>query len=326
MVDSLKRGYAFLIQAWRMARTDPDLFKPSVYTLLAGLIFLIIGLIPIAGSVLLFSGRTYGQVVTGFFAALLFLSMICAGSILSAMNVYLVYGYLAEGDGRVKGAWDFIRRNWLDLLGLSVAALTTDLMGWAVQRWRAPGAAAAKRHTARAGGTSGHADPASDASSAQESIWSQAALLALPAMVIEDLSLKDGLLRGRQIMRDRLLPIDPGFIGLRPFNLLAGLILGALGIAAGLGVGLKLVLAANKVSLGVIGGLAAGLLIGSVFLMAAVVLAGFTSRAYQTCLYLWARDVELAQHESQAEASPPAPLAAVLSPATPETAVTISQS
>src|SRR5512146_3414014 len=139
MVDSLKRGYAFWIQAWRMARTDPDLLKPSLYTLLAGLVVLLIGLIPIAGSVLLFSGRTYGLVVTGFFAALLFLALLCTGAIFSAMNVYLVYGYLAEGDGRLDRAWGFVKLHWLDLLGLSVAGLTTDLLGWAVQRWRTPG-------------------------------------------------------------------------------------------------------------------------------------------------------------------------------------------
>jgi len=47
--------------------------------------------------------------------------------------------------------------------------------------------------------------------------------------------------------------------------------------------------------------------------MVATVASSYTSTAYHTCLYLWARDVEAAQASgSTASIAPPAPLAAVL--------------
>ena len=47
--------------------------------------------------------------------------------------------------------------------------------------------------------------------------------------------------------------------------------------------------------------------------MVATVVTSYTSTAYHTCLYLWARDVEKAQASgSTAQVLAPAPLAAVL--------------
>ena len=47
-MDHFKRGITFLQQIWRMAREDPDLLKPSLYALAAGLALSLICLIPIA--------------------------------------------------------------------------------------------------------------------------------------------------------------------------------------------------------------------------------------------------------------------------------------
>jgi hypothetical protein len=47
--------------------------------------------------------------------------------------------------------------------------------------------------------------------------------------------------------------------------------------------------------------------------MVATVITSYTSTAYHTCLYLWARDVEKAGAAGgQAQVQAPAPLAAVL--------------
>jgi hypothetical protein len=55
-------------------------------------------------------------------------------------------------------------------------------------------------------------------------------------------------------------------------------------------------------------------LFGSVFFMLASVISSYTSTAYHTCLYIWARDVEKAQVQGVVVQSirAPAPLAAVL--------------
>ena len=64
---------------------------------------------------------------------------------------------------------------------------------------------------------------------------------------------------------------------------------------------------------GMISGISLGVIIAGLFIMVATVITSYTSTAYHTCLYLWARDVEKAAAAgSKAEVQAPAPLAAVL--------------
>jgi hypothetical protein len=65
----------------------------------------------------------------------------------------------------------------------------------------------------------------------------------------------------------------------------------------------------------VISGLSFGTIIAGLFILVAVVISSYTTTAYHTCLYLWARDVERARQEGQEimAVKPPVPLAAVLS-------------
>jgi len=54
-------------------------------------------------------------------------------------------------------------------------------------------------------------------------------------------------------------------------------------------------------------------IVAGLFIMVATVITSYTSTAYHTCLYLWARDVEKSQASgSTAQVQAPAPLAAVL--------------
>ena len=60
-------------------------------------------------------------------------------------------------------------------------------------------------------------------------------------------------------------------------------------------------------------GIAIGALIFFTFVMVASLFSSYTSTAYHTCLYMWARDVEKATAEgSSVPVMAPAPLAAVL--------------
>jgi len=61
-------------------------------------------------------------------------------------------------------------------------------------------------------------------------------------------------------------------------------------------------------------GLGIGALIFFTFVMLTSIFNSYTSTAYHTCLYIWARDVEKATVEGRApqQVSAPAPLAAVL--------------
>jgi predicted cobalt transporter CbtA len=54
-------------------------------------------------------------------------------------------------------------------------------------------------------------------------------------------------------------------------------------------------------------------ILAGIFIMVATIVTSYTSTAYHTCLYLWARDVEKARASgSSAQVQAPAPLRAVL--------------
>ena len=95
-----------------------------------------------------------------------------------------------------------------------------------------------------------------------------------------------------------------------------GFVLSLIGLALGFGIALPIIsLAGDSLPLIVVA-VVLGVLVGSVFFMLASVINTYTSTAYHTCLYIWARDVEKAK-ASQTTGIPvriaaPQPLAAVL--------------
>jgi len=299
-MQSFSRGWSFLKEAWQMAFKDRDLIKPSIYSLFAGVIVSVIFLIPMIGSVVLFGDRGVGQVLMVIFGAVLIFAQYSGGYIFSAMTIYLVYGYLAEGDGVMSKAWDIVRREWLNILSLAAASTAVSLLKSA---GRGRGRSAGRNLLSGLIGT----------------VWTEAAFLILPAMVIEDTNLKEALKRAGQIVKDNLLLVGISTVGVRAVNGLIGFLLGAAGIALGLGAGLGIVsLSSNSTlaplrTLGIACGIGLGVILAGLFIMVATIVTSYTSTAYHTCLYLWARDVEKARASgSTAQVQAPAPLAAVL--------------
>jgi hypothetical protein len=294
-MDSLKRGFSFLKQSWQMALSDRDLLKPSLYALVAGFIVTILGTIPILSATFLLGENPIGRVIIYVSGAFLIFAQYAVGYIFSAMTIYLIYGFLSEGDGRMDRAWGIVRRDFFDILSLALASTLVQLLKRAVQ---GKGRSGARNFLA----------------GLLDTIWTQAAYLVLPAMVIEDISLRQGLRRATDIVRRNLLLVGVSAIGVKAITNLIGFVLGATGIGLGLGVGLGLVSLTSAAPAGIFAGISLGILIASAFILAAVVISSYTATAYHTCLYLWARDVERAQLAGlDGETVPaPAPLAAVL--------------
>jgi hypothetical protein len=118
-MQSFSRGWSFLKEAWTMAFKDKDLIKPTIYSLFVGFFVSIIFLIPIVGSGFLFGDRgIVGQVLMFVFGVLLVFAQYSVGYIFSAMTIYLVYGYLAEGDGVMEKAWAIVKKEWLNIISL----------------------------------------------------------------------------------------------------------------------------------------------------------------------------------------------------------------
>lgn len=299
-MQSLSRGWSFLTEAWKMALADKDLIKPSIYALFVGFVVSLIGVIPIALAALLLGTKgLIAQAILAFLGALLVFAQYAVTYIFSAMTVSLIYGYLSEGDGRMDKAWAMVQRDWLDLLSLAAASTLVNIVRNLV------------RGNRRNRNLIGEA-----ISNLIDTLWTEATYLVLPIMVIEDVNLKDGLQRATYIAKSNLLLIGVSTVGVRWMTGLIGFVLGALGLLVGFGIAFPIISLAGDSTALILVAVVLGVLAASVFFMFASVINTYTSTAYHTCLYLWARDVEKAQAGQQAafpaQITAPRPLAAVL--------------
>ncbi len=293
-MQSFTRGWNFLTQAWKMALADKDLIQPSIFALVAGFIVSIIGAIPIIIAALLLGTESLlGQVVLGVFGALLAFAQYAVTYIFSAMTIYLIFGYLSDGDGRMDKAWAVVKRDWLDILSLAAASTLVNIVKNMVQG-KGKNSSGIRRAIANL----------------IDTVWTEATYLVLPIMVIEDVNLKDGLKRATYIVKNNLLLVGISTVGVRLVTGLIGFIFVMLGLAIGFGIAFPLINLAGDTIWLIVLAIILGVLAASVFFMAANVISSYTATAYHTCLYLWARDVERAGQTTNIPA--PAPLAAAL--------------
>lgn len=295
-MQSFSRGWSFLKQAWQMALKDRDLIKPSIYSLFAGFIISVLFIPLMAGAYFLGGAESIvGQVVMAVAGAIMIFVQYTTAYIFSAMTIYLIYGYLAEGDGKMSRAWAVVRRDFLDLMSLAAASTLVNLVKNAV---KGKGKSGARNVFA----------------GLIDTVWTEAAFLILPIMVIEDVNLKDALKRAGSIIKNNLLLVGISTIGIKTVNGLIGFMLGALGIGLGLGAAYGIITVTGVEDVvGMVTGIGLGVVIAGIFIMLATIITSYTATAYHTCLYLWARDVERSRSSgSQVAVQAPAPLAAVL--------------
>jgi len=302
-MQSFSRGWSFLQQAWSMAFKDKDLIKPSIYALIIGSIVSLIGAIPILIVAVLFgdSGRV-GQAILAVMGAILVFVNFVVSYVFSGMTVYLIFEYLTKGDGRMETAWSIVRRDFLDLVTLAAVSTAVNVVKNAARRNRNPGGVGALV-----------AGLISSAASLLEVLWTEASYLILPAMVIEDMSLAHAAKRVAQIVKDNLLLVGISTVGVRAVTGLIGFLLGFPGLILGFGIGYGIITVLGTGTIGLIIGIGLGLMIFLFSTMVASVISNYTTTAYHTCLYLWARNIEVAQAAGQpVRVTAPAPLAAVL--------------
>lgn len=298
-MESFSRGWSFLTQAWKMALADQDLIKPSIYALIVGFIVSIFGMIPMGlASIVLIDQKTmFAQIILGAMGLILVFIQFTVTYIFSAMTIYLIYGYLSEGDGKMEKAWAMVRRDFWDILSLAAASTAVNFIQGVLRGGRSKRGSAIRKMIADLIGT----------------VWTQAAFLILPAMVIEDINLKDGLKRAGQIVKDNLLLVGIATVGVKAVTGLIGFLLGLIGAGIGFGVGYVIITILGAELIGLIVGIGLGAMIFFTFTLVATVISSYTGTAYNTCLYLWARDVERARAAGADEhVAAPAPLAAVL--------------
>lgn len=298
-MQSFSRGWSFLKQAWSMAFKDKDLLKPSFYALIAGGIVTVIGIIPIAIAAFIFGDTSFANIILTVMGAILMFVQFVVTYIFSGMTVYLIYGFLTKGDGRMDHAWAIVKRDFFDILTLAAASTAVGVLRNMAQRNRKGGLAAGL---------------ARQATGLLETLWTEAAALVLPAMVIDDLNLKDGLQRVWKITKENLLLVGISTVGVRFVTGLIGFVFFIIGLVIALAVGGGLAFASGGNTAITVVGVVIGGLIFFTFIMLSSIFSSYTNTAYHTCLYIWAKEVEKATAEGRAPAQvqAPAPLAAVL--------------
>jgi ABC-type transport system involved in multi-copper enzyme maturation permease subunit len=102
-------------------------------------------------------------------------------------------------------------------------------------------------------------------------------------------------------------------VGVRWITGLISFVLGAIGLVLGLVVGFGLISLFNSSTIALVLGIGLGAMLFFIFAMVASIISSYTMTAYNTCLFLWARDVERAQAQGKPiQVAAPAPLAAAL--------------
>lgn len=297
-MQSFSRGWVFLKQAWSMAFKDKDLLKPSVYALVVGMIVSVIGIIPIIIVAFTFGGSQIGNIIMGILSAILMFVQFVVTYVFSAMTIHLIYGYLTKDDGHMSEAWAIVRRDFFDILTLAAVSTLVGVLRSMTQGNRKNNVLAGILRSAMR---------------VVEALWTEAALLVLPAMVIDDLHLKDGLARIVKITKENLLLIGISTVGVRLVTGLIGFVFGVIGFLIAFAIGGGAAYASGGNTTISIVGIVIGALIFFTFVLVASLFSSYTRTAYHTCLYIWARDVETAKAQgSSVQVMAPAPLAAAL--------------
>jgi hypothetical protein len=296
MFESVSRGFGFLGQALDMARKDMDLVKPSLYGVVVGTVVSTVCAVPIGVVAFLGGDSELTRAVLYVMGAVLLFIQYTVAYIFSGMTAYLVYGYVAEGDGRMDKAWAMLQRNWLNLLSLAGVSALVKLVTNALRGDR-------RNRNALGGFVAGLIDQ----------VWTVATYFVLPAMVIEDLNLVQAVKRATYIIKNNFLLVAVSEIGV-------GLVMGLIGFVATLGVlGIAGAAFFVLINLHFIVGLLVAVLVCSVGFTLISAANSYVQTAYHTCMFLWARSAEKAVTAGNpARTAPiPAPLANLLGNALP---------
>lgn len=278
--DRLSRGWGFMKEAFAMAKEDRSLLRPSLYSVLVGIVYWLVWVGVFIGAEVDFEssgGKILGAIATfGSFAIFYFFM---------GMTVNMVDVHVKGGKPTLGEAYADAKQNYVAILFLALISTIVELL------------AKAARRNGRASG--GAAIVLSIIASIVESLWTMVAFLLLPAIIIEDASLGDALKRVRAISKGNIMQIGIGEVGIRVVTNIIGFFV------------LFLLFGVGYFSFGILGGTTGtiiGILVGGSILCIYCAFASYLRMAYYTCLYIWAAD--LLDNGPQAQA--PLPLARVL--------------
>lgn len=280
--DSMSRAFTFLKHSVAMVFRDKDLILPSVLSTLVTVLLLGVVMLVLWRTGVLQTMRQPEETPRTWwwlaFAAGFALLSYCVSYFFVGMTVNLVDTHLHGRDAQLGEAFADAWKNAPALFSLAVVSAAVSLVTGSLRSRRGRGLG----------------DVAADA---LDRVWVVATYLIVPAIVLEDISLKQAANRARDLHQRNLLGIAVGEVGVVVLTRILGLV-GVI-LAAGLG---YLVYAASA------GALIPALVVGGLLLSVVMAFTTYVRTAYYTCLYLWAVATEQAGQPTAA----PVPLAATL--------------
>jgi hypothetical protein len=273
-IESWKKGWSFMGEAFRMARDNKKLLAPSLLQVLLSIGYWIAWIGVLVAIQPHWSNGTWAAVgAVATFGSFLIFYFFC-GVTVNMIDVHLKGGAPSIGDG-VKDAG----KNFVAIVFLALVSTIIEMFS-----------RAARDNDSIVGKI---------VAGIVEAIWTTLSFLLLPAIIIEDAGFGAAMKRVRELHKGNMLLIGIGEVGVRGVTGLIGFLW--ILLTFGVGYGLASVFS---------GWSAVGLIVfvcGSMLSL----LAAFTTyirMAYYTCLYLWAADVE-----KQGQSAPaPLPLAIAL--------------
>ncbi len=282
MFENIFKGFSFIKQSFILVTKDGDLIKPSIYSIFIGILFT-----AIAGIAIYISSNSLPSELVYILYFLVLLGEYYISYFFTGMTAFLVYDYFKDGDATMSEAWAAAKKNAVTLFYLSIISAIVRVVTSALRG----------RRGERDGGIAGMI------LGFIERVWTVATYFIIPAIVIEDRDLKGAVARATDIMQKHLLPIGVGEIAV---GFVTGL-LTVFGFIAAIGIGFSIFGAMGSAAGAII-----AILVAAVIIVLVIALSMYITTAYHTCLFLWARNVEVAGAGVSGTVKPPAPIANVL--------------
>jgi len=274
---SIGTGWGFIKEAFAMAFADRRLLKPSIYLVLTTVLYFI-GWIALLVAVDFDwdanpeLGTAIGVVATfGSFLIFYFFS---------GMTVNMVDVHLSGGEPSMKEAYLDAKQNFWAICWLAIISTVVNLLARAIRG-------------------DGDSLIGNIIAGLIERIWTIFTFLMLPAIIIEDCSMREALDRVRKYHKDNALLIGIGDVGVRAITGLIGFIVVIL---------ISFTVYYSVTGIGGTAGVVVGITLGGTMLAMYAAFSTFVRMAYYTCMYLWAKQVSI-----EGETAPaPLPLARAL--------------
>lgn len=269
-LESIGQALKYIAECFRMALEEPGLLAPSFLSVVLGALFGV-AVLAAASLMSIFSDGAFSPFFIAMFLVALAVNY-TAGYLLMAVSSFAIYEHLKFGHSDLRKAFGRALSRWSVLLGLAVAAVLVSVF-----------AGSLKNGAGRRGGViAGLLSPI--LSVALEEGWKIASALLVPVAVIGSLGFVDTFKKAFDIVRNNLVLIGSGEVGIRILTGLFGFFGFVLSVLVA--IGLYLLLA------GISGLLAIAVAVIFAFMAISLVttINQFVRVSFYTMAYAWAEE------------------------------------